>query len=221
MGKLGYLLSGALLGAAGLTAATLLTSDRDSVGETAEQNVDFTPDDTAYMDAAEVARHLNGYYFKCSKLGIKGAVFPLGCLDLQCCSTATPYDGPLVKLGNKVSDTLMTIGRKGKEQDLRMLRQHIEELYQMYRPVFVRANRLLAVKGIAGVSLKGFSLADRNFSLNNDAANEDWDDELLTLLDVLQDFVSRTTEAADTLTSRLEKIGGGVALSPVPASITA
>ena len=87
--------------------------------------------------------------------------------------------------------------------------------------MFVRANRLLAVKGIAGVRLKGFSLADRNFSLNNDAANEDWDEELLTLLDVLQDFVNRTTEAADTLTSRLEKIDGDVALSPVPASVTA
>lgn len=221
MGTLGYLLSGALLGAAGLTTAALLTSDRNAVGETAEQDVNFTPDDTARMDAAEVTRHLNVYCVKCSKLGIKGAGFPMDCLDLQCGSISTPYDGPLVKLGNKVSDTLMTIGRKGKEQDLRILRQHIEELYQVYRPVFVRANRLLAVKGITGVSLKGFSLADRNFSLNNDAANEDWDEELLTLLDVLQDFVNRTTGAADTLTSRLEKIDGDVALSPVPASVTA
>ena len=41
MGKLGYFLGGALLGAAGLTAAAFLTRDKDAE-ESAKPKIDFT-----------------------------------------------------------------------------------------------------------------------------------------------------------------------------------
>ena len=114
-----------------------------------------------------------------------------------------PDDDLLTRLSNKACGVVTVIGRKSKEQDLRQLRQRIEGLYQQYRPVFVRANRLLAQKGIVGVGLKEFSLAGQNFSLNNNADNQDWGDELAALQDVLSDFTTRTTGAADILASRL------------------
>lgn len=66
---------------------------------------------------------------------------------------------------------------------------------------------------MAGVSLKDLTLAGHDFSLNNSASNENWGEEVAALQAMLDDFVERTSEAAFTLTSRLESLAGQ---SPAP-----
>lgn len=212
MGKLGYFLGGALLGAAGLSAAVLLTQNKE---DAAEPHVNFTPDEASRMDAQEVIEHLDAYFSQSCGLGIQSSLSCFDCGDLSSGSIHLPDDGLFTKVENRLVDALVCVGRKSKEQDLRLARQRIEGLYQRYRPVFVRANRLLSAQGVSGVSLKDFTLADHEFSLKNSIDNENWCDEALDLNSCLDDFISKTTEAANKLVSRLKHLAGHTV--PLPA----
>lgn len=217
MSALGYLLGGTFTGMAGLTTAVLLADDKSLAEDTADLDTAFTPSEAAHMDVNRVISHLHIYRMTCHIRFFETIKSLMECLNWLDCSLPMPDDGLFTRLGNKVSDIVTTIGRKGKEQDLRKLAQRIEGLYQQYRPIFVRANRLLAEKGIMGVSLKDFSLAGQDFTLNNAAGNEDWGDEITDLQDVLDAFVTKTTEAAQMLASRLEAMRGDEETDSVPS----
>lgn len=204
--------SGVLLGIGGLTAAVFLDRDKNALSKTGE-HADFTPDAAKGMPADAVIRQLSRYSWQLTRLSLANLVIDSEYIDLVAGSFAQPEDTWTEKMQNGVQDMCTTIGRRGKEINLRQAGQRIEGLYQEYRPVFVRANQLLAAHGMAGVSLKDLTLAGHDFSLNNSASNENWGEEVAALQAMLNDFAERTSEAALTLTSRLENLVGQ---SPAP-----
>jgi len=223
MSKLGYFLGGALLGVAGLSASVFLFKDENEDAGT-EQKVDFTPESATGMSAAEVIGHLNEYFMKSNVLGMKSSAscFSVGDLgDSQVAQFSTPETPFWEKARDWACDQCRRVGRKGKEMDLRDFRQRVEGLYQRYRPVFVRANRLLAAQGIVGVPLKEFTLENEDFTLNNAMSNEQWSDDALALNDKLNGFISRTTEAANTLIRKLEALEAPARPAPAAAEAAA
>ena len=80
----------------------------------------------------------------------------------------------------------------------------MQSLFQRYRPVFVRANRLLAARRQAGVRLGGFVLHAGSFAIDNSLANDRWLEDFDSLCDRLRDFAQATGRAGDRLISLLE-----------------
>ena len=113
MSRLGYLLGGALLGAAGLAAAAVLsenTSDASSSGSLSLDNVDA-------LDAAGLAKRLNSYFFKAQAISSKCNSLTLESGDL-CGPLELPDDGFFMRAGNAIVGKMTEISRGGKQDAL-------------------------------------------------------------------------------------------------------
>lgn len=195
-----YFLGGALAGADILTGLALLDDRRTAKKE----NPGFTPESAARMGVNEVCRHLNVYFMKsnmlsakCSSVFMDSSSFGMGPLELE-------DDGLVQKARNRAEGFVTRAGRRSAFASLKGVKADMEKLFARYRPVFVRANRLLAARGVMGVRLGGFTLSRQPLIINNDLSNDDWLEDFDALCDRLRDFVTATGEACERLITLLE-----------------
>ncbi|MBQ7181759.1 MAG: hypothetical protein IJR87_10790 [Bacteroidaceae bacterium] len=196
-----YFLGGALAGAGMLTGLVFWDERR-----TAKKNKhDFTPENAAVMKLNEVCRHLNVYFMKINMLSLKCDIdYYKNCFFCWDPPLELISDGLVQKARNKIDSFITHTGRKMAFISLRDKKVAMEKLYAQYRPVFVRANRILAKQGIMGVRLNNFTLSRRPFKLDNDLSNDDWFDNFESLCGQLHDFVTATGEACERLISLLK-----------------
>ncbi len=197
--NLACFLGGALTGAGILTGLALRSAQSESRRDPA-----FTPEEAARMDASTASLHLSIYFFKINALAMKCTSVSLHSGPL--CLGPLEIDGESVlqKAKSRMDGFMTRTGRAFAVSMLKDQARDMQSLFQRYRPVFVRANRLLAAKRQAGVRLGGFVLHAGSFAIDNSLANDRWLEDFDSLCDRLRDFAQATGRAGDRLISLLE-----------------
>ena len=114
----------------------------------------------------------------------------------------------------RMEDFMARTGRACAVSQLKDLGRQMEELFAHWRPVFVRANRILAARGVRGVPLKGFTLQDVSPDIDCSLANEDWILDFSGLAERIAGFAGRLGDASDRLAGLLEQGADSPAASP-------
>ena len=210
-------LCGALAGAGILAALALHDAARTRERERAEGR-GFTPSEAEAMNEEAVQASLNAFFFKINALAMKcsslsaesGARLALGHVWLEGESLLHQAEG-------RMEDFMARTGRACAVSQLKDLGRQMEELFAHWRPVFVRANRILAARGVRGVPLKGFTLQDVSPDIDCSLANEDWILDFSGLAERIAGFAGRLGDASDRLASLLEQEADSPAASPASA----
>ena len=195
-----YFLGGALAGAGILTGLALLDDRRAAKME----SPGFTPESAARMGVNEVCRHLNVYFMKSNMLSLTCNSVFLDSSSLGLNPLVLKDDRLLQKARNRAEGFVTRAGRNIAFTSLKGVKADMEKLFARYRPVFVRANRLLAAQGVMGVRLGAFTLSQQPFTVNNEISNDNWLEDFAALCDRLRDFVTATGEACERLITLLE-----------------
>ena len=210
--KLGYFIGGALLGAAGLTAAALFDAKCNPRPALPE------PDKARSMDADSVADGLSEYCRRATTLNLEQCIklMPDGSMPPIYLDDADILD----RVRTRVAEGLCFLDRKFKMSALRGFHKDAVKLYRQHRCLFVRANAILKGHGKEGVDLKALEAGAAGFAarfaalqaapvLNDydeDEAEQRWWSQYSALLLKVQDFVAATVDAANLLADRLEEL---------------
>lgn len=197
MSKFVYLLGGALVGAAGLAAATYLNR---------EDNSPHRLDTVESLGIDALVGRLNTYVIKAHALSIKCSSVVIKSGDLQFAPIDLPDDTLLTRFGNMVGGKMTVTSRAWKHDALFDLKKEAEHLYTQHRDLFSRANELLEQHGMGRIKCKEITFAQQDFSLNNELSNEDWILKLDALADDIRNFLETSTVVAEQLISNLEGI---------------
>ena len=193
-------LCGALAGAGILVALALHDAARTRERERAEGR-GFTPGEADAMNEEAVQASLSAE---------SGARLALGHVWLEGESLLQQAEG-------RMEDFMARTGRACAVSQLKDLGRQMEELFAHWRPVFVRANRILATRGVRGVPLKGFTLQDVSPNIDSNLANEDWILDFSGLAERIAGFAGRLGDASDRLAGLLEQEADSPAASPASA----
>lgn len=197
MSRFVYFLGGALVGAAGITAAALLHKENDNPLRQLGNIEDLGVDD--------LIGKLNRYVIKAHALSIICSSVVMKSTDLQATPIDLPGDDLLTRIGNMVGGTMTVVSRQWKRDALLDLKKEAEQLYTQYSGVFAKANTLLEQFGMGQISCKGIVFGKRDFSLNNELSNDDWILEFDALADTIRNFLNMSTTVAEQLIASLEK----------------
>lgn len=192
-------LGGALTGAGILTGLALHSAKSESHRQPA-----FTPDEASRMDASSACRHLSAYFFKINALAMKSTSVSLHSGPLCLGPLEIEGESLLQKAKNRRDGFMTKAGRAFAVSMLKDQARDMQKLFQRYRPIFLRANRLLAARGVAGIHLADFVLHAGSFAIDNSLANDRWLEDFDSLCDKLRDFAQATGRAGDRLIELLE-----------------
>lgn len=191
-------IGGAITGALGLTAAALY----DSAKTEAQYSPGLkTPNQ---LDANEVARQLNRYFFQANELGMKCNNIVMEGQDLAVTPLNLPDDNLMQKASDYIFGGLTSIGRTLKEKQVLDLKEDVQKLYKRYLGVFIRANEILQERGQMPLDLKELSFKGIDFKINNSLSNDDWILDFSDLAEKVNTFVERSGAIADQLINMLE-----------------
>ena len=202
MSRFAFLAGGALVGAASLAAAALLT-------EKCSRSLSPSKIDT--FDANGLAAQLDSYFLKANFLALKCSNVVMESCKFHHISIDLPDDDILARAGNKISGSMTVILRKWKVDVLLGIKNEAEQLYAENRAVFARANALLKQHGAQQVSYKEMVFSDKNFSLNNALTNDDWILEFEDLAEKIRDALNKSAAVAEQLVNGLERFQGTAA----------
>ena len=195
-----YFFGGAILGAAGLTAAALIDDKLNPKPSLP------APDEVRSMSVERVTSGLSAYCMKASALNSKT-------LDptLNPWNNVTPlmdYEGDslLDRIKNRMGGAICIIDRKIKMSALRNFLEESERLFKLHRCLFVRANIILREHGVQGINLKTLTPRKRAFMLDSSVSNGDWMNQYSDSLQVVQDFITATIDMANLLCEKLEAL---------------
>jgi hypothetical protein len=197
--NLGYFLGGAILGAAGLTAAALIDDKLNPKPSLPD------PDDARSMSVERVTSGLSAYCMRAAALNTEKTASIRQKVDAEPMRDFED-DGILDRMRNRLGGGVCLIDRKLKVSSLRDFLSEAEKLYKQHRCLFVRANVILREHGIQGVSLKTLAPRKRTFTLDNSVSNNDWHYQFDDSLEVVQDFITATIDAANLLCDKLEAL---------------
>lgn len=199
-------IGGAVTGAAGLLAAAMYDSHKT---ESEYSPLLKAPES---LDADEVTRQLNIYFFQVTSLQLKCSKLLMDAGGLAITSMSLPDDGLFQKVAKALDDGVTGISRRLKEDDLLTLKKDCQRLYGRYRGVFQRANAILREHGKSSVSLKPITFTGQDFSINNSLDNENWWEDFDALVTKISDFVETSRAIAQQLTEMLEQEGETAAM---------
>lgn len=192
-------IGGAVTGSAGLLAAVMYDSHKT---ESEYSPLLETPES---LDADEVTRQLNIYFFQVTSLQLKCSKLLMDAGNLAITSMPLPDDGFFQKVAKVIDDGMTGIGRRLKQDDLLTLKKDCQRLYGRYRGVFQRANAILRERGKSPVSLKSIAFKGQDFSINNSLKNENWWEDFDALVTKISDFAETSRTIAQQLTEMLEQ----------------
>ncbi len=199
-------IGGAVTGAAGLLAAVMHDSHKT---ESEYSPLLKTPE---HLDAEEVTRQLNIYFFQITSLQLKCGKLLMDAGNLALPSMPLPDDGFFQKAAKALDDGMTGISRRLRQDDLLTLKKDCQKLYGRYRGIFQRANAILRERGHSPVSLKAITFKGQDFSLNNSLENEEWWEDFDALVTRISDVMETSRTIAQRLTEMLEQEGDPAAI---------
>lgn len=207
MANWGYLLGGAVVGAAGLYTAVNKISQKDE-----EQNplrfyvapqCLLDAESASTLDVSEVIKQLSHFENAASKLHMKCSLICKESISYQDAPFDTLVNGLWDRLKNTLCGHMTEAGRPWMLDSLVKVRKNLARLYLSYYPVFLRANALLQETGTQTVSLKGMTLKDVSLKMDHSLSNETWGSDFEKQADKLRDFADRAISAATVLREKL------------------
>lgn len=192
-------IGGAVTGAAGLLAAVMYDNHKS---ESAYSPLLNTPE---HLDAEEVTRQLNAYFFKASSLHLKCSQIIGDSSHLIFTSVPLLTDGFLERAVNAFGDGMTGISRRLRQDDLVTLKKDCQRLYDRFHGIFQRANTILQERGKSPVSLKSITFKGVDFSIDNSVENEDWWEDFSALTDKIQNFLDTSCKIAEQLVEMLKQ----------------
>lgn len=198
--KMFAFMGGIIAGAAGLTALALWDAQKT---EKEYAPCLKTPEQ---LNANELFRQLNSYYFKAQNLLAECNSIMLESSDLISTPIDLPDDSFLQKAANLIGGKMNTVSRRWKRDQLLELQSNAKKLYGRYQGVFKKANDLLSEHGKSGVDLSVICLNASETDVNESLDNDDWIFELENLADIAREYLEKSCEVAEELISRLESI---------------
>lgn len=207
--NIGYFLGGAILGAAGLTAAALI-DDKLNPKPTLPD-----PDEARSMSVEAVTRGLSAYCMRASALSAETSASIRQKVDAEPMRDFED-DSILDRMRNRLGGGVCIIDRKLRLSSLRDFLSDAEKLYRQHRCLFVRANVILRENGLHGVTLKNLTPRKRTSSLDNSVANEDWRDQFNDFLEAVEDYITATIDAANLLCDKLEALSESETTNALP-----
>ena len=208
MANWGYLLGGAVVGAAGLYTAVNELSKKDEVRYPLRSYTaplcSVAAETADRLSASEVVQHLSEYKNASTRLHMKCSLICADSIAYQDAPYSTPVDGIWDRLKHSVCGYMTETGRPWMLESLVKVRKNLARLYLSYHPVFLRANALLKEGGIQTVSLKGLTLKNVTLEMSHALSNETWGQDFEKQADKLRDFIDRTVGAATALRERLK-----------------
>ncbi len=213
--KTASFLCGALTGA-GLLAALALRDATMTREHERSEGRGFAPSEADAMDEEAVHASLNAFFFKINALAMKchslsaesGEKLSLGHVWLE-------GESLLQQASGRMEDFMARTGRACAVSQLKDLGRQMEELFAHWRPVFGRANRILASSGVRGVPLKGLTLKGESLDIDNSLANDNWILDFGEMEERIAGFAGRLGKASDRLASLLEQGTANPAHTPV------
>ena len=191
-------LGGAVTGAAGLLAAALWDKNKT------ESQYSPLLKSASKLDAGEIAKQLNSYFFKAQAIYTKCNEIVVESSELIVTPIPLPDDNFLQKAANLLGSGANRYCRGWRESEMRQLKKEAKELYGRYRGVFERANHLAVQKGASPVDLSGITFSGNSPTIDNSLENDNWDREFGELADTLRDFIEKSCNAAEQLIDILE-----------------
>lgn len=189
-------IGGTLTGIVGLAAATYIDH---KIGESK-----FSPNlkKPQTLDAEQVCRELNNYFFKAQALELKCNKIVLEGSDLISDVMPLPWDNIFQKAVNSIGGKLLGISRRGKISQLLGCGKEAKQLYGRYEGIFARANALLEATGKMPVNL--VQSVEFDIAATKPTANEDWENEFEKLADAIREVIEKTCAAAEVLIEKLD-----------------
>lgn len=211
-------LGGAIAGAAGLVTAALLD---DKKTESAFPPLLKTPE---HLDEEDVSSLLGDYALKANMLSIKCSDVEVKSCDLQSTSLELPDDSMFQKIANTVCNGLTRTCRGIRCGELNALKEEAAKLYGRYKGIFRRANALLRERGRSPLDLRPLRFSVEKITVNNALENDDWCLDFDEAVDVIRDFLQKSSDMAEEFIAIFEgtekrfALGPGNDASPLEAS---
>ena len=178
------------------TTSALLSKDEYSFRTTTDNNVI----DTSDMDTNQIYDNLLDYSLKSNSLqasySVKRYTSIHDCSEIPVDVYSNSF---LDRIRYSLSNKFIPFNRNIYCDGIYKYAIALKKLFRRYRPVFVKANQILASNGIIGVSLNGFTMNNRICEIDNSLNYDDWKRRVEQLEDNIFDFSEQTDNAAEKL----------------------
>lgn len=198
-------IGGAIAGAAGLTTAALWDKKKR------EAEFPLQLQQVASLNAQDICELLTDYCIKANLLSSRCSLC-FAQIGEACTPTIElPDETALERIFRKIDSRVTPVMRRWKHQQFLSFRDEARDLYARYRGVFGRGNELLLGMGKVALMLRDITFRGCDFSLDNSAANEDWDMQLDDMADLIRNYLDKSVSIAEQLIACLEGEGNNSA----------
>lgn len=202
----GYFLGGIATGITTLTAMAIY-SDKESTEKTdANSTNTFSVEDIENMSADKILMHLSTYQLRSLKYAIK-FTFKTSVKKLDC-GYYEIFDkkSPIGMAKSFIYKKAIACNRYFYKDDIIKYYLQQAKLYEKYKPIFKRGNKILLDKGIPCEHMNHSWQGKLLSCLDNSLGNEQWLSDAIHLEETVEEWRNRICDMATALSEKLLKI---------------